>query len=220
VLFATLQSGALEAVEKLINRALQYDPATLRDIAGLNGKLVLIDSTLPVLRIALETTDNGIMLHSNWQDDADVTVSGSLVSMLAMAARKDAQFSFADSGVNVKGDLLLLSKINILMSTLNVDWEAALGAFVGDIPAHLMAESVRKSAAMASDIGRRSKTAAVEIAQEELRLTPTATEFDHFAQGVRQLSSSVERSAARVGKLRHQLALLLANQSPSPESKL
>ena len=94
MLFATLQSGALEAVEKLINRALQYDPATLRDIAELNGKLVLIDSTLPVLRIALETTDNGIMLHSNWQDDADATVSGSLVSMLAMAARTDAQILF------------------------------------------------------------------------------------------------------------------------------
>ena len=106
------------------------------------------------------------------------------------------------------------------MGELDVDWEAALATLVGDIPAHLMAESLRKSATLAADVGQRAKSAAAEIAQEELRLNPTANEFADFSQQVRELSSGVERSAARVNKLRHQLSELVARQNPHAEPKL
>ena len=220
MIFTALQSGAFEAAEKLINRALQYDPATLRKIAQLEGKLLLIESNLPPLRLALETTRHGIMLHSNWRDEADTTVSGSLVSILAMAVSKEPQISFAGTGISVTGDLEFLRQINVLMGELDVDWEAALATLVGDIPAHLMAESLRKSATLAADVGQRAKSAAAEIAQEELRLNPTANEFADFSQQVREFSSGVERSAARVNKLRHQLSELVARQNPHAEPKL
>ena len=65
--FSALQSGAFEAAESLINGALKYDPATLRKMGELEGKVLLIESTMPPLKLAMETNDQGIMLHSNWQ---------------------------------------------------------------------------------------------------------------------------------------------------------
>lgn len=211
--FSALQSGAFEAAESLINGALKYDPATLRKMGELEGKLLLIESTMPPLKLAMETNSQGIMLHSNWQDKADTTVTGSLVSIAGLAANSASQAAFSGSGVNVSGDLNFLIEINTLMAELNVDWEAILAAIIGDIPAHLMAEKLRKSAAIAKDAGQRAKSAAAEVAQEELRVTPTSPEFKDFSQQVRGLSSGVERAAARINKSRQILSQILADQT-------
>ena len=215
--FSALQSGAFEAAESLINSALKYDPATLRKMGELEGKVLLIESTMPPLKLAMETNDQGIMLHSNWQDKADTTVSGSLISIAGLAVNSASQASFSGSGVNVSGDLDLLLKINNLMAELNVDWEAILASVIGDIPAHLMADKLRKSAAMAKDVGQRAKSAAAEVAKEELRVTPTSPEFKGFSQQVRELSSGVERAAARINKSRQILSEMLADQNSSTE---
>ena len=215
--FSALQSGAFEAAESLINGALKYDPATLRKMGELEGKVLLIESTMPPLKLAMETNGQGIMLHSNWQDKADTTVSGSLISIAGLAVNSASQASFSGSGVNVSGDLDLLLKINNLMSELNVDWEAILASVIGDIPAHLMADKLRKSAAMAKDVGQRAKSAAAEVAKEELRVTPTSPEFKGFSQQVRELSSGVERAAARINKSRQILSEMLADQNSSTE---
>lgn len=215
--FSALQSGAFETAETLINSALKYDPATLRKMGELEGRLLLIESTMPPLKLAIETNSQGIMLHSNWQDKADTTLSGSLMSIAGLAVNSGSQASFSGSGVNVSGDLDLLLKINNLMSEIDVDWEAILAAVIGDIPAHLMAEKLRKSAAMAKDAGQRAKSAAAEVAKEELRVTPTSPEFTGFSQQVRELSSGVERAAARVTKSRQILSEMLADQNSPAE---
>ena len=218
MIFSALQSGAFEAAETLVNGALKYDPATLRKMAELEGKLLLIESTLPPLKLAVETTSQGIMLHSNWHDEADTRVSGSLLSILSMALSSEPQKSFSGTGLQVTGDLEFLRQINVLMSNIDVDWEAFLATIIGDIPAHLMAERLRNSVSMAKDAGQRAKSAAAEIAQEELRVTPSSPEFQAFSQQVRQLSSGVERCAARISKSQHSLAKILAQKNSQPES--
>ncbi|MBT6114367.1 MAG: hypothetical protein HOH41_01485 [Porticoccaceae bacterium] len=217
--FSALQSGAFETAETLINSALKYDPASLRKMGELEGKLLLVESSVPPLKLAMETNSQGIVLHSNWQDKADTTVSGSLISILGLAANQGAQASFSGTGVNVSGDLNFLLEINNLMANINVDWEGILGAIIGDIPAHLMAEKLRRSASLAKDAGQRAKSAAAEVAQEELRVTPTSPEFDGFSQQVRELSSGVERAAARINKNRQILSQILAGKDRSTEPK-
>jgi ubiquinone biosynthesis protein UbiJ len=223
VIFNAMQASAFEAAEKIINTALEYDPATQRHIAELEGKLLLIKSNLPPLKVAIEATSSGIMLHSNWQDSADTTVSGSLVAMLSLAANNDEQISFAGTGISVNGDLDFLIQINKLMRNIDVDWEAALASIIGDIPAHILADTVRSSASKARDASRRAKSAAAEIAQEELRATPSAAEYTDFTQRVRHLSTEVERAAARINKSRQIIEQLMADKlsrdNSQPESK-
>jgi ubiquinone biosynthesis protein UbiJ len=218
-----MQASAFEAAEKLINTALEYDPATQRQIAELEGKLLLVESTMPPLKVAIEATSSGIMLHSNWQDSADTTVSGPLLAMLNLAVDNDQQISFAGTGISVNGDLDLLIKINKLMRNLDIDWEAALASIIGDIPARILADTARNSSAAAMDAGRRAKSAAVEIAQEELRATPSETEYEDFTQRVRHLSTDVERAAARINKTRQKIEQLvmdnLATNNAAPESR-
>ena len=223
MIFNTLQSSALEAVAKLINSALEYDPATQRRIAELEGKLLLVESTAPPFSVAIEATSTGIMLHSNWQDSADTKVSGPLLAMLEQAASNEEQISFAGTGISVNGDLDFLIKINTLMKSIDVDWEAALASIIGDIPAHLLADRLRSTAALVKQAGTRARTAAVEIAQEELRASPTPREFEQFSQGIRQVSNQVDRAAAKLNKTRQIIEQLvtekLASDQGEPEEK-
>jgi ubiquinone biosynthesis protein UbiJ len=91
------------------------------------------------------------------------------------------------------------------MGNLDIDWEAALAEIVGDIPAHLLAKSIRNSAVFRADTVRRATTGMVEVAQEEFNLTPSKNEFETSAPEIRKLSSDVDRVAARLKRLQQKL---------------
>ena len=202
MIFAALQSAALEAVEKIINAALAHDPASAKRLAALEGKMLLVDSSIPPLQISIEPSATGIMLHNQWQDEADVTVNGTLVSLAGMAINSGEMVSFSGTGVNVSGNLEVLRQLNHIMAGLDIDWEAALAELIGDVPAHLLAESIRNSAEFRSGAFKRARSALVEVSQEELQLTPSKNEYDAFVRSVRHLSTDVDRLAARANKIR------------------
>lgn len=202
MIFAALQSAALEGAEKIINAALVHDPASAERLRALEGKVMLVDSSMPPLRIAVEPSATGLMLHSNWQDDADVTVTGTLVSLTAMAINAGEMVSLSGTGVNVSGNLEVLRQLNHIMAELDIDWEAALAELIGDVPAHLLGETIRNSDEFRSHALKRAQTALAEVSQEELRLAPSANEYQGFVQSVRHLSTDVDRLVARANKLR------------------
>jgi ubiquinone biosynthesis protein UbiJ len=88
------------------------------------------------------------------------------------------------------------------MAGLDIDWEAALAELVGEIPAHLIAESIRNSAQYRTAALQRAQTALAEVSQEELRLTPSKNEFDEFMASVRHVTADIDRLTARANKLR------------------
>ena len=202
MIFAALQSAALEGAEKIINAALVHDPASAERLRALEGKVMLVDSSMPPLRIAVEPSATGLMLHSNWQDDADVTVTGTLVSLTALAINAGEMVSLSGTGVNVSGNLEVLRQLNHILAELDIDWEAALAELIGDVPAHLLGETIRNSDEFRSHALKRAQTALAEVSQEELRLTPSANEYQGFVQSVRHLSTDVDRLVARANKLR------------------
>jgi ubiquinone biosynthesis protein UbiJ len=199
--FSSLQSAALEGVEKIINAALVYDPSTLRQLTPLQGKVLLVESSTPGLRIAVEVGTNGLLLHNDWQDSADVHINGSFVSILNMGINAGEMVSFSGTGVNVTGNLDVLRQLNLIMAGLDIDWEAALAELMGDVPAHILSDAVRKTANARADTLQRAKSAVVEVSQEELRLTPSKNEYDEFVLSVRHLATDTERLSARVNRL-------------------
>jgi ubiquinone biosynthesis protein UbiJ len=199
--FSSLQSAALEGVEKIINAALVYDPSTLRQLTPLQGKVLLVESSTPGLRIAVEVGTNGLLLHNDWPDSADVHINGSFVSILNMGINAGEMVSFSGTGVNVTGNLDVLRQLNLIMAGLDIDWEAALAELMGDVPAHILSDAVRKTANARADTLQRVKSAVVEVSQEELRLTPSKNEYDEFVLSVRHLATDTERLSARVNRL-------------------
>ena len=192
---------ALEGAETLINAALTKDPASKQALTKLEGQVLLVESTLPPLTIAIEPTANGIQLHDNWDGNVAVTINGTLIAMAAIAVNAKESISFSGTGVNVSGNLDTLHQLNKIMGDVDIDWEGALAEIIGDIPAHLIAKGIRNSAVIRKDIVTRASSGLVEVAQEEFNLTPSKNEFEAIIPDIRQLSADADRLAARVKRL-------------------
>lgn len=192
---------ALEGAETLINAALTKDPASKQALTKLEGQVLLVESTLPPLTIAIEPTATGIQLHDNWDGNVAVTINGTLIAMAAIAVNAKESISFSGTGVNVSGNLDTLHQLNKIMGDVDIDWEGALAEIIGDIPAHLIAKGIRNSAVIRKDIVTRASSGLVEVAQEEFNLTPSKNEFEAMIPDIRQLSSDADRLAAKVKRL-------------------
>lgn len=192
---------ALEGAETLINAALTKDPASKQALTKLEGQVLLVESTLPPLTIAIEPTATGIQLHDNWDGNVTVTINGTLIAMAAIAVNAKESISFSGTGVNVSGNLDTLHQLNKIMGDVDIDWEGALAEIIGDVPAHLIAKGIRNSAVIRKDIVTRASSGLVEVAQEEFNLTPSKNEFEAMIPDIRQLSADADRLAARVRRL-------------------
>jgi len=199
-MLVSIKKTALEGVERLINRALEYDSISARALTNLNGQIILIDSTMPPLSISIEPTGNGVKLHSERQKDNAVTVEGTLVSMVGVALNAQDSMSFSGTGVKVSGNLETLNQLNKIIGNLDIDWEGALAQLIGDLPAHLFCKTVRNSASFKKETAARATTAIVEVVQEEFRLTPSKNEFEARGPEIRRLSSDIDRLTARMVK--------------------
>ena len=205
MMLSVLRKTALGGAEALIDTALAHDPASASALAVLEGQVLLIESTLPPITIAVEPTSSGVKLHDQWDDEASVSVTGTLVAMAGVALNAKESVSFSGTGIRVSGNLDTLNQLNKIMGNLDIDWEAALAEIIGDIPAHLLAQSIRSSAVFTADTVKRASTGLVEVAQEEFNLTPSKNEFETIAPGIRKLSSDVDRLAARLKRLQQTL---------------
>jgi len=196
---------ALEGAETLINAALTKDPASKQALTKLEGQVFLVESTLPPLTVAIEPTATGIQLHDNWDGNVTVTINGTLIAMAAIAVNAKESISFSGTGVNVSGNLDTLHQLNKIVGDVDIDWEGALAEIIGDVPAHLIAKTVRNSVVIRQDIVTRASTGLVEVAQEEFNLTPSKNEFETIIPDIRQLSADADRLAARVKRLYHKI---------------
>lgn len=204
-MLSLLRQTALGGAEALVDTALAHDPTSASALAVLEGQVLLIESTLPPITIAVEPTSSGVKLHDRWDDEASVSVTGTLVAMAGVALNANESVSFSGTGIRVSGNLDTLNQLNKIMGNLDIDWEAALAEIIGDIPAHLLAQSIRSSAVFRADTVKRASTGLVEVAQEEFNLTPSKNEFETIAPQIRKLSSDVDRLAARLKRLQQTL---------------
>ena len=206
MIFDVLNTTAISGLETAINTALKYDPGTVRDLSELEGQVLLIDCSMPSMRIAIETSQQKIILHNNWDGEADVTIQGTMIALAKMAANTSDTSSFANSGVQLSGNLETLHKLHKILSKLNIDWEGGLADLVGDVPAHIIGSAMRQSAKASRESLQRASSALVEIAQEEFEIIPSKNSFKHFKQDVRQMAADTDRIMARLATLNEKIA--------------
>lgn len=195
-----LTTAALAAAEKMINGALQYDPATRLGLARLDGKILAVNITLPAFNFFVLPMDNEVRLMNHWEGDVDTHLSGSLLA-LAQLSQTEIH-NLKDSGVSVVGDLHLLAELQSLMKNLDIDWEELLSQFTGDIVGHQAATLIRAKFGWVKDRATSAQRLTREFLTEELKALPSKPELEDFYHRVDDLRLAVDRAAARLEKLK------------------
>ncbi len=195
----TISAAATASLEAVINKALQYDPATRRRLQALAGKSLALEASEPRLVLCVHFDSDRVRIGSHI-DNPTTCLRGSLSGLLQLATSE--RVNLADSQVEAWGNTALLADIKTIARDLDLDWEEAINDWLGDVLGHQLAEQLRCRMDWLKARGQSGKRLLGEFLTEELRAVPAAAELRTFSDQVDQLRLAADRLEARLQRLR------------------
>jgi ubiquinone biosynthesis protein UbiJ len=184
-----------QAIENLLNRNLPRRPRAGELTGALRGKAVRIEARGLGWVVFVESLGTSVRL-SKTGDHADAEISGSLMSLAALAGPHPEEV-IRRGDVTIRGDAEIAQRFRELAMLLAPDVEEELSRLIGDTPAHQALRFVRSMAGA----GRRAATTQVRnvaeyLAHESRDLVPRA-EAEDFYRSVERLREDLDRLDAR-----------------------
>jgi len=188
----TLIQGLAASIETVINTALRYDPSSRQKLSQIDEVLAVTVTSSPKLSLYLRGHEEGVAVLYYCETPVSAHLQGSALALLTLFKQPT---NLAGSGVTLIGSTTLLQQWQHILHKLDIDWEDAISQSIGDIAGPLMASGIRKSA-------QEQPRLMTEYLQEELKLTPSPPEAEHFYQAIGHLKLDVDRVSARIKKIR------------------
>ncbi|PCF95082.1 ubiquinone biosynthesis accessory factor UbiJ [Vreelandella nigrificans] len=205
----------LAGCERTLNALLARDPAAPSRLAALAGSRLLVRLEKPHLQLVLHYHHAGIdLLRGDDLDETDVDAiveltPETLSEWLSGASVERLMF---DGKLSVRGRIHLVEATRDLLFDLDIDWEGELARWLGDLPAHSLAEGIRRAARW----GLRAKDELFqdvsEYVFEEARLLPGRQQRHLLRDHLTELELATDRLEARLNRLQRRLTQLLSEQ--------
>jgi ubiquinone biosynthesis protein UbiJ len=200
-------------------RALERSPRARELCLALDGRRIRFE--IDGFPAPLALTATGGALHfagAGAEAAADVTVTASPLALLALA-RGDSEAVFRNSGAGMSGDEEIARQFQELARLLRPDPEAAAGALIGRIPAHLATRALGAAAEWGRAAGASlARNGADYLAHESRDLVPRA-EAEQFLGGVEALRAQLAASETRLARLCDRLERVAPADKSSPAEK-
>ena len=203
----TVVTAVLVAAEAAINRGLELDPTSARDLADMAGTVLAIDCSSPEIEVFAIVEETGrLHLTPYWEASADVRVRGELTDFLALATAEDPAATLINSDLEILGNTSPLLALQALVSRMQPDWEAPLVEALGDVAGHQLANLLRGIFRWGQASSKSLRRQLSEFILEEGKLSPPAAELEHFFEQVTALGLRVDRLESRLQRLARRLA--------------
>lgn len=195
-----LPSLAVSLAEKLLNPVLRADPAALPALQKLQGRQLGFALRGLPLRLVFTAQPDGLWLNQH-QEAVDCNIEADWQALQQLRDPSQLTRLIRQGQLDISGDIQTLQKFSQFFQQLNPDWEGWLASYIGDAPAHKAGLLLRAGISALQHHLQHSELALQELLQDELQLSPVASELNHFSNDVSQL-------AARTEQLQHQLLQL------------
>ena len=198
----------LAGIERSLNALLARDLAAPERLARLAGCRVLLRLERPSLALLLSFHSQGIdLLRQNEPDEsvADTVIELDSETLGELFGGESLERLMFRGKLAVRGRVHLLEEIRELFFGLEIDWEAELARWLGDIPAHSLAEGIRRLAQWGLRTQGEMRADIAEYVFEEARLLPGKSQFEVLRDHLTELGISADRLEARLHRLRRQL---------------
>ena len=191
-----LPSTLPQAINRVLDSVLDTDPATRLKLAALDGKSLHVFITTLSLVLRIKFVDRQLVLcDMDDETDPDVVIRGNLTELVKLL---NEETQAASSGVEIQGDAGLLMQISRISAQLEIDWEAMVAKYVGDVPANVTARAAKKINSEVSGLHDRTQRKAIEWSQNNQQFAVTRTEFEQARGEIRQLQLDTDRLEAQI----------------------
>lgn len=191
----------IATVETAFNQYISLDPDALPEFEKLEGKIIAIDIIGINQSLYLFPGDDGIMVMSDYDGEADTRLSGTIVALSKLGLLQDSSSIIFSGEVVISGDTRLGKQFKKILSQINIDWEELLSQYTGDMVAHKAGNIVR---GFSSWFSRGKKSMYMDMSEyltEETRISPANAELNRFINDVDKLREGADRLQARIEKL-------------------
>ena len=218
---------ACAQAEQLINTALSYAAQSqgpgpgpghghghgmFEDIAG---KSLRVTSHLPPCDIVISCAASEIFVQAASdsltdtlsKSQTDAQLSGSLPALICLAVEtqslnnSNATDSY-DGPVKLSGDVEFIETLRERLQSIDIDWEAWLATFLGDIPAHVVGESARKAKQWQTQTMQRSSDGIENYFRNEWPSSPWQEAMGQFNETLVKLGSDRQQLQERLDRLK------------------
>lgn len=190
----------LRPVADAINKNIPEVTRARELCAKLEGTRVAIRVSGTSLATMFVVHADSISISTAIDDDPDIVITGSLLTLGRLVATGDAA-AIRDGSVDLIGDAETAQAFQELLQAARPDVEEGLSTVIGDAAAHTLGEIGRNTQRWATDTGATMGANLREYLQEESRDAPSRVELERFADDVSHLRDDVERIAARIARL-------------------
>ncbi len=198
----------LAGCERTLNALLARDPAAPSRLAAMAGSRLLVRLEQPHLELVIHYHHAGLdLMRGDGIDETDVDAVVELTpeTLSKWISGASVEKLMFDGKLAVRGRIYLLEATRDLLFDLDLDWESELARWLGDIPAHSLAEGLRRAARW----GLRAKDELMqdvsEYVFEEARLLPGRQQRNVLREHLTELEVATDRLEARFNRLQRKL---------------
>lgn len=186
------------AIEQGIATVLRLDPHTKDALASIEGSVVRVEVTSPVMVFHLIVLHGEIDVEGSFDAEPDTTISGSASDLLSLRRKNDALYT---GDVKISGDMATGEKLRHLINNIDIDLEEIIAPITGDAIAHQLGRFGSQLGAWLNDTSASLKTNSSEYMQEEVQLLAPNSEAIRFCAEVDELREQADRIEARLSQL-------------------
>lgn len=205
----------LALLERALNDALRYDPATRQRLAAHKGRVLAIECRQPPVNAYFLFTAEGVEIYDSCETEVDATIRAGAIGLLRQLAAERPDIAPAGGDVQVAGDARFVQEIVKIARDVDIDWEEPLARIVGDVAARQVGELLRGAATFFMRATTSLKRDGEDFLRHELSLFPPKQAMREFLTDIDELRLDTDRVAARIAALRARADALAAGNRNS-----
>ncbi|MBZ9613671.1 ubiquinone biosynthesis accessory factor UbiJ [Rheinheimera maricola] len=185
--------------EKAIAQLIAMDPTASSRLTRLAGKQLSFRLKEWPTTLVLGANTQSILFNQH-DETVDCAIQTDLASLRLLRDPSQLTRLIKADALQIDGDIQVAQQYSAFFQQLDPDWQQTLSRYFGDALSHKISSSLQQLHQYLSSKTAALQQMSVELAQDELQLSPTAAEMAQF-------SSAVSLLAAKADILQQQLQL-------------
>lgn len=179
-------------LEKVMHKVVAMDPASPVLLQKVQGKQLALQLQELPWRFVLSATADTLLLNQH-NENVDCVIVTDLATVQKLSDPSQLTRLIKQDKLQIDGDLQVAQQFSALLQQLNPDWEQQLSGWLGDALAHKVAAALKQLQLAIQAQLQQLEQATVELAQDELALSPTQAEVNQFSRDVSQLQARLDK---------------------------
>ncbi len=179
-------------LEKVLHKVVAMDPASPALLQKVQGKQLALQLQELPWRFVLSGTAQTLLLNQH-HEKVDCVTTTDLATLQKLNDPSQLTRLIKQDKLQIDGDLQVAQQFSSLLQQLDPDWQQQLSGWLGDALAHKVATAIKQLQLYIQTQLQQTEQAAVELAQDELALSPTQAEMNQFSRDVSQLQARLEQ---------------------------